>query len=163
MLLYHLHLWRILLIMHITSLTLKILFYVFYYRCCFSPVKSTWKQTVHKGFFISWPGLTCDAIDKYLDKSLTSSKGHLRQTQQGARSTKDVLTSEADAHPRLQRKTKEFFIKIKPLDQLLRERVHVIIVGAIFSIISRYFKINPLCQFLNTFINNKIRLRKLLS
>ena len=26
-----------------------------------------------------------------------------------------MLTSEADAHPRLQRKTKEFFIKIKPL------------------------------------------------
>ena len=117
MLLFHLHLWRILLIMHIISLTLKILFYfiLFYYRCCFSPVKSTWKQTVHKGFFISWPGLTCAAINKYLDKSLASSKGHLHQTQQGSRSTKDVLTSEADAHPRLQRKIKEVFIKIKPL------------------------------------------------
>ena len=88
---------------------------LFYYRCCFSPVKSTWKQNVRKGFFISWAGLTCAAIDKYLDKILASSKGNLRQTQQGVRSTKDVLTSEADAHPRLQRKTKEVFIKIKPL------------------------------------------------
>ena len=51
---------------------------LFYYRCCFSPVKSTWKQTVRKAFFISWPGLTCAAINKYLDKSLASSKGHLR-------------------------------------------------------------------------------------
>ena len=51
---------------------------LFYYRCFSSPVKSTWKHAVRKGFFISWPGLTCAAIDKYLDKSLASSKGHLR-------------------------------------------------------------------------------------
>ena len=53
----------------------------FYHCCCYSPVIFTWKAAIRKSYFATWPGLTCDDVDKYLDKSIATAKGHLRQTQ----------------------------------------------------------------------------------
>ena len=85
----------------------------FYYRCCYSPVISTWKTTMRKSFFATWPGLTCDDVDKYLDKSIATVKGHLRQTQQGVRSTQPSLVNEG--HPLMEMKTRGTYLKIKPV------------------------------------------------
>jgi hypothetical protein len=40
------------------------------------------------GFFLSWPGLNEHSVEKYLSKSTSTTKGHLNQQRQNARTTK---------------------------------------------------------------------------
>jgi hypothetical protein len=40
------------------------------------------------GFFSSWPGLTEHAVEKHLSKSTSTTKVHLNQQRQNARTTK---------------------------------------------------------------------------
>jgi hypothetical protein len=54
----------------------------------YSPVPSTFLWAINKGFFHSLPGLTTDLVNKHLDKSLATSKGHLRMQQKNLQSTK---------------------------------------------------------------------------
>jgi hypothetical protein len=49
------------------------------HAACFSPVKSTWSTAIKNGHFTSWPGLTEHAVEKYLSKSTSTTKGHLNQ------------------------------------------------------------------------------------
>jgi hypothetical protein len=58
------------------------------HAACFSPVKSTWITAIKNGHFTSWPGLTEHAVEKHLSKSTSTTKGHLNQQRQHARSTK---------------------------------------------------------------------------
>jgi hypothetical protein len=58
------------------------------YAACFSPVKSTWITAIKNGHFSSWPGLTEHAVEKHLSKSTSTTKGHLNQQRQNARTTK---------------------------------------------------------------------------
>jgi hypothetical protein len=55
---------------------------------CFSPVKSTWITVIKNGFFSSWPGLNEHAVEKHLSKSTSTTKVHLNQQRQNARTTK---------------------------------------------------------------------------
>jgi hypothetical protein len=52
------------------------------------------------GNFSSWPGLTEHAVEKHLSKSTSTTKGHLNQQRQNARTTKikdtKVITKETD-------------------------------------------------------------------
>jgi hypothetical protein len=63
------------------------------HAACFSPVKSTWIKAIKNGHFTSWPGLT-------ESKSTSTTKGHLNQQRQHARSTKvkdpKVIMEETD-------------------------------------------------------------------
>ena len=52
------------------------------------PVKSTWLAAIKAGNYASWPGLTYANASKYCPDSVETTKGHLRQTRQGLRSTK---------------------------------------------------------------------------
>jgi hypothetical protein len=54
---------------------------------CFSPVKSTWITAIKNGNLLSWPGLTEHAVEKYLSKSTATTRGHLNQQRQNARTT----------------------------------------------------------------------------
>jgi hypothetical protein len=58
------------------------------HAACFSPVNSTWITAIKNGFFSSWPGLTEHAVEKHLYKSTSTTKGHLNQQIQNARTTK---------------------------------------------------------------------------
>jgi hypothetical protein len=58
------------------------------HAACFSPVKSTWITAIKNGSFTSWPGLTEHAVEKHLSKSTSTTKGHLNQQRQNARTTK---------------------------------------------------------------------------
>jgi hypothetical protein len=58
------------------------------HAACFSPVKSTWITAIKNGNFTSWPGLTEQAVEKHLSKSTSTTKGHLNQQRQNARTTK---------------------------------------------------------------------------
>jgi hypothetical protein len=70
------------------------------HAACFSPVKSTWIKAIKNGNFTSWPGLTEDAVEKHLSKSTSTTKGHLNQQRQNARTAKikepKVLVTEPD-------------------------------------------------------------------
>jgi hypothetical protein len=57
------------------------------HAACFSPVKSTWITAIKNRNFLSWPGLTEHAEEKYLSKSTATTKGHLNQQRQNARTT----------------------------------------------------------------------------
>jgi hypothetical protein len=70
------------------------------HAACFSPVKSTWITAIKNGHFTSWPGLTEHAVEKHLSKSTSTTKGHLNQQRQHARSNKvkdpKVIMAEPD-------------------------------------------------------------------
>jgi hypothetical protein len=70
------------------------------HAACFSPVKSTWITAIKNGHFTSWPGLTENAVEKHLSKSTSTTKSHLNQQRQHARSTKvrdpTVIITEPD-------------------------------------------------------------------
>jgi hypothetical protein len=67
----------------------------FLHRACFSPTMSTWTQAIEKNFFTTWPGLTAEAVRKYLPKSLATAKGHLKTTRKNLRSTSKLLPTES--------------------------------------------------------------------
>jgi hypothetical protein len=58
------------------------------HAACFSPVKSTWITAIKNGNFTSWLGLTEHAVEKHLSKSTSTTKVHLNQQRQNARTTK---------------------------------------------------------------------------
>jgi hypothetical protein len=70
------------------------------HAACFSPVKSTWITAIKNGNFSSWPGLTEHIVEKHLSKSTSTTKVHLNQQRQNARTTniKDaqVIVTEPD-------------------------------------------------------------------
>jgi hypothetical protein len=71
------------------------------HAACFSPVKSTWITAIKNGNFLSWPGLTEHAVEKHLSKSTATTKGHLNQQRQNARTTqiesKNASNQESDS------------------------------------------------------------------
>ena len=60
----------------------------FLHRAAFSPSVSTWTKAIDSNFFATWPGLTADAVRKFLPKSLNTAKGHLKAARKNQRSTK---------------------------------------------------------------------------
>jgi hypothetical protein len=70
------------------------------HAACFSPVKSTCITAIKNGHFTSWPGLTEHDVEKRLSKSTSTTKVHLNQQRQHARSTKvkdpKVIITEPD-------------------------------------------------------------------
>jgi hypothetical protein len=53
----------------------------------FSPVKSTLLKAIRNGHLATFPGLTVANVNKFLPKSMATSKGHLNQTRKNVRST----------------------------------------------------------------------------
>ena len=52
------------------------------------PTKSSLLKAVRKGYLATFPGLAVNAINKYFPESDETQKGHMKQVQQGIRSTK---------------------------------------------------------------------------
>ena len=51
------------------------------HAACFSQAKVTWIKAIKANFFITWPNLTAEAVQKHLDPSIISSRGRIKQTQ----------------------------------------------------------------------------------
>jgi hypothetical protein len=83
---------------------------------CFSPVKSTWITEIKNGNFTSWPGLTEQAVEKHLSKSTSTTKGHLNQQRQNARTTKVKDTKVIVTEPDLDHGIKTQFICAATID-----------------------------------------------
>ena len=58
------------------------------HACCFSPVPSTFKKAIKKGFLKSFPGLTVELVEKYLPTSIATAKGRFVQERKHLQSTK---------------------------------------------------------------------------
>jgi hypothetical protein len=52
-----------------------------------TPVPSTFVKATKDGSFTTWPTLTPERVNKYLEKSEATVKGHLNQTRKNVRST----------------------------------------------------------------------------
>jgi hypothetical protein len=48
-----------------------------------SPPVKTWCKAIDNNYFITWPGLTSQAVRKHLPKSEVPSTGHLHMLQKG--------------------------------------------------------------------------------
>ena len=59
------------------------------HQAAFSPVKKTWMKAIENGQFATWPGLTKEAVQKYLvESSPATDKGHMKMQRKNIRSTK---------------------------------------------------------------------------
>ena len=91
----------------------------------FSPTPSTFLRAIRNNHYHSWPGLTVSLVTKHLEKSLATSKGHLRMQQKNVQSTKiskdlpiaaslDVAPSQEPNNPR----THVVYATVMPMDEL---------------------------------------------
>ena len=62
------------------------------HKCAFSPCKSTWITAIKN--FQSWPGLSAKLVEKHLQATPATLKGHMRQQRMNIRSTKPKPTEE---------------------------------------------------------------------
>ncbi|KAL7487259.1 hypothetical protein ACHAW6_015776, partial [Cyclotella cf. meneghiniana] len=69
-----------------TSLKSKLI--QFLHQCIFSRTPSMWIKAINNNQFSSWPGLTVNAVLKYLPKSTATAKGHMKKTPAGVQSTR---------------------------------------------------------------------------
>ena len=60
----------------------------FYHGACFSPVKSTLLRAIKNGNFLTWPGFTYAATNKFLTTTIPTILGHLQQERKNLHSTK---------------------------------------------------------------------------
>lgn len=111
----------------------------FYHRCCYSPIPSTWYQAIKKGVFATWPGLTCQAVDKYLDKSLVSTKGYLRQSYQGVRLTPTPSTSLDETHRNLSTPYNECLVKINHWDDFTQIKLASFLTSQVGDISTSWY------------------------
>ena len=58
----------------------------------FSPTKSTLLTTIRNNHLIGWPGLTIVNVNKYLQETPATAKGHLDQHQMNLQSTSSAPT-----------------------------------------------------------------------
>jgi hypothetical protein len=62
----------------------------------FSPTKAALIKAVKQGRMATWPGLTEDAINKYLKLTPAAAMGHMNQKRQNIRSTSKVVAITSD-------------------------------------------------------------------
>jgi hypothetical protein len=86
------------------------------HAACFSPVKSTWITAIKNGNFITWPGLTEHAVEKHLSKSTATTKGHLNQQRQNARTTQIKTTNARNEESDTDRGIKTQFVYAATID-----------------------------------------------
>jgi hypothetical protein len=86
------------------------------HAACFSPVKSTWITAIKNGNFSSWPGLTEHAVEKHLSKSTSTTKGHLNQQRQNARTIKIKDAKVIDTEPDVDHGIKTQFVYAATID-----------------------------------------------
>jgi hypothetical protein len=82
----------------------------------FQPCKINMDHSNQNGNFTSWPGLTEHAVGKHLSKSTSTTKGHLNQQRQHARSTKVKDPKVIMAEPDLDQGIKTQYIYAATID-----------------------------------------------
>ena len=60
---------------------------MYLHQACWSPSKRTWITAIKRNAFTTWPELTASLVDKYLLKSESTVKGHLKKIFKNVRPT----------------------------------------------------------------------------
>ena len=90
----------------------------------FSPVTSTFDRAIIRGHYTTWPGISSSLITKHLEKSTSTSKGHLRMQQKNTKSTKVIAapidTDIAPPQEKENKKTQNVFVIMQDTKELNR-------------------------------------------
>jgi hypothetical protein len=86
-----------------------------------SPAPSTFVKAIKAGNFTTWPTPTPEHVNKYLEKSEATVKGHLNQTRKNVRSTKpkkkpDAREKTQDYEPHITERTNVVYAAIHYID-----------------------------------------------
>ena len=103
------------------------------HACAFSPVKSTWLKAIKRGFFITWPGLTVHAVEKYLGKIDATVKGHLHQQRMNMWSTNGSCTRQIvegyepceDFEAKLEERTNLIYVTVEETREIFTDQTGV--------------------------------------
>jgi hypothetical protein len=55
------------------------------------PAKDTWVKAIKSGNYVSWPGLTVNAVNKHFPEAIETQMGHMKKQRQNIRSTKQKV------------------------------------------------------------------------
>ena len=64
------------------------------HKAAFCPTKTTWLKAIKAGYFTTWPGLSAKLVEKYLEPTPETLKGHMKQIRQNVRSTSKTKKNE---------------------------------------------------------------------
>ena len=64
------------------------------HKADFCPTKTTWLTAIKADYFTTWPGLSAKLVEKYLDPTPETLKGHMKQTRHNVRSTSKTKKNE---------------------------------------------------------------------
>jgi hypothetical protein len=86
-----------------------------------SPPVKTWCKAINNNYFITWSGLTSQAVQKHLPKSEATSMGHLHMLRKSIRPTKptieEIMEEELEPEPVLEpprnNKDRKHYVGIK--------------------------------------------------
>ena len=62
----------------------------FYHAACSSPAKATFIKAIKSGNFSTWPGLTVELATKFLEPTIATHFGHLKQERMNLQSTRQL-------------------------------------------------------------------------
>ena len=96
---------------NVHALTSKASLMKFLHQCLLSPPKTTLLKAIDNNQLPTWPGLTTNAVKRYLpETSPATDKGHMKRQRKGLRSTKEKVATalnsieyERDMHPPLEK------------------------------------------------------------
>ena len=81
------------------------------HACAGYPTRETWVKAIRAGNYVSWPGLTVKKVNKFYPETDETPKGHMRQTRQGVRSTKEKVEVREKNNVAVQRtKQKDLYV-----------------------------------------------------
>ena len=94
------------------------------HQCLFCPPKRTLLKAIKNNQLTTWPGLTAEAVEKYLpDHTPATDKGHMRRQRKGMRSTKskealDIIEHNRDMNPPVEKeKLNQLFCYVGMVDK----------------------------------------------
>lgn len=106
----------------------------YYHAAAGFPTKPTWIKAINAGNYVTWPGLTATAVQKYFPESDEEKKGHGRKMKAGVRSTKKKVevAEEMMAGWKGKRtnasapgkKHRDYMIKVFGLDDLFSAKIY---------------------------------------
>ena len=107
------------------QMTSKAALIKYLHQCLFCPPKSTLIKAIKNSQLTTWPGLTAEAVEKYLPNNAPATdKGHMRRQRKGIRSTRktnhalEAIETERDFHPPMEKeKFNQLFCYVGMIDK----------------------------------------------
>ena len=83
------------------------------------PQKDTWIKAIRKGNYVTWPGLTVTAVNKFFPEVDKTQQGHMKGVRQGLGSTKERKSQDKDNDPAPVSKQNDIMVKMVDLKETI--------------------------------------------